>query len=117
MKRKDKLHLLAEHYDIPIQDRVEDCVSSSEEDLLEYLDGEWHIDRWVAVTYHDGDNGGVHYLKTFQTREAAAEYTVEHVTDDIFIESPVALVDLDDNVEPYGRIYRLKELIPIYEGS
>lgn len=114
-KRKERLRRLAVHYRIPIRDEIDQCVTSSEEDLLEYLEDEWHIDRWVSVTYNDSE-GGIHYLKTFQTRDAAAEHSVEYVTDDIFTESPVALVDLDDPVEPFGKVYRLKKLIPIYEG-
>lgn len=113
-KRKQSLANLARKHDIPQCDSIEACNSSSEEDLLEYLSGEVHIDRWVAVTYNDSE-GGFYYLKTFPTRERAEEYTIEHVSDDIFTESPIAVVDLDDPITAHGKIYRLLKLIPVYE--
>jgi len=115
--REAALTALAEHYDIPVLDENEARCAASTEDLWEYLHGEYHIDRWVSVTYHDGENGGTHYVKTFTTRTAAENYTVQYVSDDIFAEAPIAVVDLDDPIEPHGKVYRLLQLIPVYEGS
>ncbi len=112
--RKESLRQLAAHFEIPIRDSIEDCESSSTEDMWLYLAGEQFIERWAAVTYHDGEQGGLHYIKTFANRQEAEDYTVEYVTDDIFTEAPIAVVDLDDPVRTYGKIYPLEKLIPIY---
>ncbi len=115
-KRKERLSALAEQYYIPVREEQNHYDSASEEDFAEYLHGHVHIDRWVAVTYHDGEASHFH-VKTFPTREQAEEYTIEHVTDDIFTEVPIAVVDLDDAIGPAGKVYELKKLIPIFEGS
>jgi len=115
-ERRKKLAALGSKFFIELRDEIEECDSASEEDLWEYLRGDKWIDPWVAVTYHDGDSSH-YYLKTFATRREAEDYTIEHVTDDIFTESPVAVVDLDDPTEPWGKEYRLLRLIAIYEGS
>lgn len=112
--RRDRFITLAEQYWIrvptPEQETFE---TSSEEDVAEYLYSDLKIDRWVAVTYHDN----IHYLKTFPTRQQAEERSIEYVTDDIFTESPVGIVDLDDPATPYGKLYRLTKLIPVFEGG
>ena len=56
-------------------------------------------------------------MKTFPTRRQAEQYTVEYVSDDIFVESPHAIVDLDDEREPWGKLYRLVKLIPEYASD
>lgn len=114
-QRKERLRRLAVHYWIDTEKR-DHYDSASAEDLAEYLYGGTHIDQWVAVTYHGGDSSH-YYLKTFPTRKQAEEHAIEYVTDDLFTEVPISVVDLDDPVEPYGKVYRLKKLIPIFEGS
>ena len=54
-------------------------------------------------------------MKTFGTREQAERRTIEYVSDDIFAETPVAVVDLDATDAPWGRLYPLIKLIPEYE--
>jgi hypothetical protein len=112
--RAERLAKLAEKFYIAVLDEDAARQAASTEDLWEYLHGESHIDRWVAVTYHDGETGGSHFVKTFETRQQAEDYTVEHTTDDMFTEVPIAVVDLDDDIAPHGKIYLLEKLIPIY---
>ena len=112
--RKARLTQLAAKYWIEIPDPEADHYDNvATEDLAEYLDGDIHIDRWVAVTLHDSNS---FFVKTFPTREQAEAYTIEYINDDLFTEAPVAVVDLDVD-EPCGKIYLLRELIPIFEGS
>ena len=112
--RKARLTQLAERYWIEIPDPdAEHYDSAATEDLAEYLCGDIHTDRWVAVTLHDSTS---YFVKTFPTREQAEAYTIEYINDDLFTEAPVAVVDLDAD-EACGKIYRLRELIPIFEGS
>ena len=113
--RKAALTKLSEKFDIPRVPAGGHCSSASEEDLYEYLHGGQWIDAWVAVTF--GGEDGSHFFKTFSTRRGAEDWTIENVSDDLFVESPIAVVDLDDPVTPWGRIYRLTKLVAIYEGS
>ena len=41
--------------------------------------------------------------------------TVENADSDIWAESPVAICDLDRGDNPWGRIYHLLALVPVYE--
>lgn len=115
-QRRERLIKLAELYYIPVREEQDHYDSASEEDFAEYLHGHVHIDRWVAVTYHDSEASHF-YVKTFPTREQAEQHTIEYVSDDIFTETPIAVVDLDDPIEATGKVYRLMNLIPIFEGS
>ena len=91
--------------------------STGEEDFANYMEGNEQIERYVAVTSTGGAHGdGLHYfVKTFPHMDDAVEYTVEHIADDIFVEIPVAVVDLDlDRQDEYGTYYPLKRVDPVY---
>ena len=115
--RADKLAALAERYGISIRESIDDCKDSAEEDLFMHLfhgdDGAdpEPIHRWAAVT----SAGEFHFIyPLFDDREGAEERATEYPDDDIYAESPVAVVDLD-GPEPYGTVYRLVRLIAVFE--
>ena len=114
--RAEKLRALADVYGIAVRERIEDCENSAEEDLLLHLfhgdpgDDAEPISRWCAVTA----SGEYTYLyPRYETRAEAEAKTVEYPDDDIYSESPVAVVDLDGEGEA-GTVYRLKKLIAVF---
>lgn len=120
--RAERLERLAVWYGIAIRDTIDDCENSAEEDVFSYLyhgdpgfDAE-EIHRWCAVT----SVGEHHYLyPLYDERGEAEEKTVEYPDDNIYTESPVAVVDLDGTDifpdENRGRVYRLVKLVPVFE--
>lgn len=86
--------------------------TSAEEDVAAIVNGDESLERWAAVTMHDPE---MYYVQTFAMRETAIQHSIENVNDDIFNEAPVALCDLDANVEPWGKLYPLRSLIPVYD--
>ncbi len=92
--RKDALRTLAESHGMDPHDRS----NSGNEDLGEYLDVEnyepYDIREWCAVTI--SGEGEFHYAyPDYDTAEDAQARCLEYVTDDIFSEAPVAVVNLD----------------------
>lgn len=116
-ERRNRLIALAQKYWIPTYEEREKCDSTSAEDMWEYLHGDWEIERWAAITCSTEGSQPLYYVKLFDRRQVAVEHSVEYVTDDLFAEFPVALCDLDATEEPWGKLYPLKSLIPVYEGS
>lgn len=110
-QRRVRLAALALKYWIPCYEEFERCDSAAAEDMWQYLHGDEVIEQWAAVTMHDGDS---HFVKTFPNRRQAEEHSVEYVSNDIFAESPVAIADLDDDSEPWGKLYPLVKLIPVF---
>lgn len=86
--------------------------TSAEEDVAAVLNGDETLERWAAVTMHTPE---IYYVRTFAVRESAVEYSVEYVNDDLHNEAPVALCDLDANEEPWGKLYPLRSLVPVYD--
>jgi hypothetical protein len=122
--RANKLAALATHYGIAIRTTIDDCRSSAEEDLFFHLfhgeDGEEAepINRWCAVT---AAGEGTFLYPLYADREDAEARTVEYPADDIFSESPVAIVDLDDDAETMdgarmGLIYPLVKLVAVFQS-
>lgn len=111
--RREKLRLLALKYWISIRDDYESCRSAAEEDIMEYLTMDEALWRWAAITMTGGSEQD-YFIEMHKSRRAAVAATIEYVTDDIFAESPVAICDLDSDEEPWGKLYGLKRLIPVY---
>lgn len=123
MKRSDypraaKLAALAERYGIAIRDSIQACENSAEEDLHLYLffdeanEKPEPIRRWCAVT----SSGELTYLyPNWDTRSDAESRTVSYVDDDIYAESPLAVVDLD-GYGPAGDIYPLEKVVAVFSA-
>lgn len=66
--------------------------AGEEEDPRPYLSGEKPCQRFVCVTMHAEKP---FFLPRFDDAETARARAMEYATDDIFAETPVAVVDLD----------------------
>jgi hypothetical protein len=115
--RRAHLFALAGKFWIPTFELLEQCDSSSAEDMWEYLYGHKQIERWAAITCSTEGSQPLYYVKTLADREAAVEHSVEYVTDALFAEFPIALCDLDAAEEPWGKLYPLMKLVPVYKDD
>ena len=79
---------------------LEDEGYSGYEDAMEYIDGERPIERFAVVT---ASSEWAYVNARTETLEAAQRSAVANVSDDIFAEGPVEIVDLDT-----GEHYRPK---------
>lgn len=70
--------------------------TASEEDVAVFLRGEEPIMKWAAVTRHAGDHPSFFIYPTFLERADAEERASRHMRDDIFQETPVYVVDMDE---------------------
>lgn len=109
LKRMVRFTALCEHYGIAL--KTKNWNDSAEEDAAAIVAGDDPLYRWIAITRA----GEFVYLKPCPTRQDAIDRTIENASDDIWAESPVAICDLDNDSEPWGRIYHLLSLSPVYE--
>lgn len=90
-KRCEDYKRLANIYGIRIlgpHDRPRD---SGEEDLQEILHSHEEPGAWASVTH----SGGYYYVRSWATEEAAKEYASEGITDPIYAETLIAVVNVD----------------------
>lgn len=109
LERMVRFTALCERYGIAL--KTEGWNDSAEEDVAAIVAGDDPLYRWIAIT----QAGEFVYLKPCPTRRDAIDRTVENANDDIWAESPVAICDLDRGDNPWGRIYHLLALVPVYE--
>ena len=72
-----------------------------EEDIDRYLDGEVEIAQYAALTRHNGSAGGqtvVNIYPVYNDLEAAMDRAEAFMDDDIFMEQPFAVVDLQSGI-------------------
>lgn len=102
---------LCEQYGIEIKSEGPWTDSASEDASL-IVDGTDPLHRWIAVT----KAGEFIYLAPCESRQEAINRTVEYVCDDIYAESPLAIVDLDRGGSR-GACYPLVALVPTYASE
>lgn len=92
MTRRERLLELAEKYYL---DRKRSY--SGAEDFDEYMEPEYDVKRFCAITRTPDSDGGdfVYFYPDFDTQEAAQTRGFEHIVDSIYEETPTAVVDLD----------------------
>lgn len=96
--RIEALRVLADEFWIVMPPEGHAHAVSNTEDLEPYLLGEEPIDGpFAAVTAGIGSSGDLHYYiyPGYEDSEGAGRKASENVTDDIYAESPVAVVNLD----------------------
>lgn len=87
-KRLEAFKALLDRYGVEASIYDTEC----EEDPRPYLSGAEPCGRYVCVTMH-GEKP--FFLPKFDDIERAVARAVEYVTDDMFVELPAAVVDLD----------------------
>ena len=114
--RIERFRQLALYYGITAWDDVANATSSAEEDVALYLSGEdgHEIARWIAVT-QGGEPLSV-FLKCFGEREHAERYANSYILNDIFSEAPLAIVDIDSNEKPWGKVYKVTKITVEFES-
>jgi hypothetical protein len=90
--RLEKLRALLDAYG----QAPEDYAEGEEEDLRPYFDGTAEPAEWVCVTTH---NEKAFFLPHFADAAGAMSRAVEFADDDIFAETPTAVVSLDSGQE------------------
>jgi hypothetical protein len=75
--------------------------ASNTEDLEPFVEGEEEIKEWAVITHGTGSSGDdVTYIyPEYETPEAAQAKAIENIGDDIFEETPHAIVNLDTGQE------------------
>lgn len=108
LERRRRLKALAVKFWIGLE---EPPTTAAGEDVLEMLNGTESTERWAAIT-----RSSVHsyFIKTFGSRQRAADWTIENVFDDIFCELPWAICDLDSDEKPWGYLYLVTRVTPVF---
>jgi hypothetical protein len=87
-KRLDNLKKAMDNFVVDAEDYEEDV----EEDLRPYLEPGAEISQFMAITHHEGK---FFLYPCFHSLDGAVGRIEEYAADDIYVEVPVGVIDLD----------------------